>query len=80
MFDLPEEIQQKIFEYDSTYKYIYDKVIKEINKFGEFISYDKNFECYFFYISKTKGIYIYRTDYSNNYKKALKNTLRRPLF
>lgn len=27
MFDLSEEIQQKIFDYDSTYKYIYDKVI-----------------------------------------------------
>ena len=76
MFQLPKELEEKIFDYDSIYKDFYDKVINEIKKFGMFISYDDNSECYFFLITKYKGIYTYRCESTNNYKKALKNTLK----
>lgn len=80
MFQLPKEIQKIIYEYDSTYKDIYDEVIKEIKKFGKFESYDEEFGCYSFSITKFKGIYMYSSEHSENYKKALNNTFRNSLF
>lgn len=80
MFYLPNELQKIIYEYDSTYKDIYDKVIKEIKNFGKFESYDEEFGCYSFSITKFKGIYMYSSDNSGNYKKALKNTFKNSLF
>jgi len=40
MFNLPNEIIQKIFEFDSTYREIFNKVIEDINSKAKFICYE----------------------------------------
>lgn len=77
MFNLPKELQIKIFEYDSTYKDIYYNVLKELKKFGTFQLYNSEFESYLFTITNSRGIYIHSCDFSENYKSALKQTSRK---
>jgi hypothetical protein len=74
MFNLPKELQIKIFEYDSTYKDIYYNVLKELKKFGTFQLYNSEFESYLFSITNSRGIYIYSSSMLENYKSAFKKT------
>jgi len=76
-FDLPNDIIKHIYEFDSTYKDIFNLIIKEINLFPKFHFYDEIFGSYFFAITPCKGVYIYSTINSSNYKKAFKKALKK---
>ena len=72
LFNLPPEIIKNIYEFDPTYKYIYNSIVKEITLFPKFHFYDKIFGSYFFSLTPYKGVHIFTTISDINYKRAFK--------
>ena len=78
-YDLPKEIITKIYEYDSTYKEIYDKIINLISDFPKFDYTEKEDLHHYFIIYKIPGIndiidkFYCRT---NNYKRSFRIAMK----
>lgn len=79
LFDLPTEIRILIYSFDSTYKDLYNLVIKDIFKLPKYETYYSEYHCYLFSTSPYRGIYIYTHIESDNYKKAFKKALKRSI-
>jgi len=75
-YDLPNDIIKHIYEFDPTFKDVYNVIIVEINLFPKFHYYDEIFGSYFFTITPCKGVYIHANVTSSNYKKAFKKAFR----
>jgi hypothetical protein len=75
-YDLPVELQQHIYSFDSTFKEKFDECILQIKTIPEFIDFNEEHDMYGFKCKGKRGaIFRYSFIHSKSYKDALKKSV-----